>query len=74
MLAYEELRGAAGREVYYRPPRYEARELFPSALPKIRVRTGVHRLHDLSLGGVSIIVNDTGTVDFTLGESVPLTI
>ena len=54
MLAYEELKGASGREVWFRAPRYEARKLFPHLPPRVRVRTALHKLHDISLGGVGI--------------------
>ncbi len=33
MLAYEELKGSTGREIWFRPTRYEARKLFPNHAP-----------------------------------------
>ena len=54
MLAYEELKGAGGREVWFRAPRYEARKLFPHLPPRVGVKTSLHKLHDISLGGVRV--------------------
>lgn len=55
MLAYEELKGASGREVWFRPPRYEARKLFPHLAPRVRLGSTYFRLHDISLSGMAIV-------------------
>ncbi len=57
MLAYEELKGSSGREVWFRAPRYEARKLFPHLPPRVRVRSVLHKLHDISLGGIAVVCN-----------------
>ncbi|NWG46489.1 MAG: hypothetical protein HXY25_08065 [Alphaproteobacteria bacterium] len=67
MLAYEELRGAEGREAYFRLPRYEARKLFPDSPPRVRAKAGSYRLVDLSLGGLSVLVNEAPALDVAPG-------
>ena len=74
MLAYEELKGSAGREVWFRAPRYEARKLFPHLKPRVRVRSSVHKLHDISLGGVAVVCGQTAEDIPEVGEIVPLVI
>lgn len=74
MLAYEELKGSNGREVWFRAPRYEARKLFPQLPPRVRVRSASHKLHDISLGGVAVICSQTAEDIPEVGEIVPLTI
>jgi hypothetical protein len=74
MLAYEELTGSAGREVWFRAPRYEARKLFPHLPPRVKVRTGLHKLHDISLGGIAVVCAQTAEDIPEVGEVVPLAI
>ncbi len=74
MLAYEELKGSSGREVWFRAPRYEARKLFPHLPPRVRVRTALHKLHDISLGGIAVVCNQASEDIPEVGEIVPLTI
>jgi hypothetical protein len=74
MLAYEELKGSSGKEVWFRPPRYEARKLFPQCPPRVRVRTGLHQLQNISLGGLAALCSHTAEDLPEVGEIVPLTI
>lgn len=74
MLAYEELKGSTGKEIWYRPPRINARELFPSRLPRVRVGSSTYQLHDISLGGLSALSRGGGESALTTGQVVPLTI
>jgi extracellular factor (EF) 3-hydroxypalmitic acid methyl ester biosynthesis protein len=74
MLAYEELKGSTGREVWFRAPRYEARKLFPHLPPRVRVRSTFHKIHDISLGGVAVVCSQTAEDIPEVGEIVPLTI
>jgi extracellular factor (EF) 3-hydroxypalmitic acid methyl ester biosynthesis protein len=74
MLAYEELKGSSGREVWFRAPRYQARKLFPHLPPRVKVRSGLHKLHDTSLGGVAVVCSQTAEDIPEVGEIVPLTI
>jgi hypothetical protein len=74
MLAYEELRGSQGREVWFRPPRYEARRLFPHVLPRVRVNGNIYNLQNISLGGVAVLAQHGAEAGLEVGEVVPLTI
>jgi hypothetical protein len=74
MLAYEELKGAGGREVWFRAPRYEARKLFPHLPPRVGVKSSLHKLHDISLGGIAIVCNQSAEEIPEVGEVIPLTI
>jgi hypothetical protein len=74
MLAYEELRGSVGKEVWFRPPRYDARVLFPQSPPKVRLRSGIHKLQDISLGGLAVLCNQSAEDVPEIGEVVPLTV
>jgi extracellular factor (EF) 3-hydroxypalmitic acid methyl ester biosynthesis protein len=74
MLAYDELTGAAGRKMSYRPVRYDARRLFPSKPPRVKVRSNAYQLHNISLGGVAVIARHTNEEVLEVGEIVPLSI
>jgi len=74
MLAYEDLKGSSGREIWFRAPRYEARKLFPHLPPRVRVRSSLHKLHDISLGGVAVVCSQTSDDVPEVGEIVPLAI
>jgi hypothetical protein len=74
MLAYEELKGSTGREIWYRPPRYEARKLFPNARPKVRVRANVFHLHDISLSGIAAVSHQAADDGLAVGETVAVTL
>jgi extracellular factor (EF) 3-hydroxypalmitic acid methyl ester biosynthesis protein len=74
MLAYEELKGSTGKEVWFRAPRYEARKLFPHLPPRVCVRSVLHKLHDISLGGVSVVCGQAADDIPEVGEIVPLSI
>jgi extracellular factor (EF) 3-hydroxypalmitic acid methyl ester biosynthesis protein len=74
MLAYEELRGARGKEIRYRPPRYDARALFPHRPPRLRVGSAAYQIQNISLGGVAAITKEAPNDDLTVGDTVRLTI
>src|SRR6266849_6939236 len=74
MLAYEELKGSSGREIWFRAPRYEARKLFPHLPPRVRVRSSLHKLHDISLGGIAVVCNQAAEDIPDVGEVIPLMI
>jgi hypothetical protein len=74
MLAYEELKGSNGREIWFRAPRYEARKLFPHLPPRVCVRSTFHKLHDISLGGVAVVCSQTAEDIPEVGEIVPLSL
>ena len=73
MLAYEELKGSAGKEIWFRPTRFDARKLFPNHPPRVRVKSNSYQMHDISLTGVAIIAKQMMDDELTLGETVPLT-
>ena len=72
MLAYEELKGSSGREIWFRPTRYDARKLFPKNAPRVRVRADSYQLNDISLTGISVIAKQSAEEHLELGEVVPL--
>jgi hypothetical protein len=68
IAAYEELKGAAGRESWFRAPRYDAHKLFPRTPPKVRLRAGLHKLRNISLGGMSLSCSQSATDIPEIGE------
>ena len=74
MLAYEDLKGAKGREIWYRAPRYEAHKLFPHLPPRLRVGANAYQIHNISLGGVAAIAKQAIEDDPHVGETIRLTI
>jgi extracellular factor (EF) 3-hydroxypalmitic acid methyl ester biosynthesis protein len=73
MLAYEELKGSNGREIWFRPTRYDARKLFPNHAPRVRVKSGNYKLHDISLTGISVVTKQMAEGELEPGEIVPVT-
>jgi hypothetical protein len=60
MRAYEELPGAKGRRIFYRPERFSAREAFGHALPTVEIDDRSHILDDFSMTGLSVVgANDS---------------
>jgi len=76
MLAYQELKGSQGREVWFRAPRYEARKLFPHCPPRVCVGTTPCKLQNISLGGLAVVCNQTADAENLpdIGEIVPISI
>ena len=74
MLAYEELKGSHGREVWVRATRYDARKLFPNVPPRVNVGAACFKLHNISLGGLAVVCNHTIENIPDIGEIVPLSI
>jgi SAM-dependent methyltransferase len=74
MLAYDELQGSNGREVWYRAPRYDARNLFPHGAPRVQLGNALHRLQDISMGGMAIMCDQTALDIPDVGEIVPIAI
>jgi extracellular factor (EF) 3-hydroxypalmitic acid methyl ester biosynthesis protein len=74
MLAYEELKGSTGRQIRFRPPRYDARRMFPNLAPRVRVRTNAYRLHDISLSGLAALSKQANDDLPEVGETVSLSI
>src|SRR5665213_632272 len=74
MLAYEELTGSRGREIWVRAPRYDARKLFPHVPPRVCVGSSYYKLHNISLGGLAVLCNHGAEDIPDVGEIVPLSI
>ena len=74
MLAYEELKGSSGRQIYFRPKRYEASQLFPATPPRVQLKAAVYRLGDISLTGICVNANQSVEAVFEVGEIVPITV
>jgi len=55
MRAYEELPGANGRRIFYRPQRFAAREAFGTVPPTVEIDDRSHTLDDLSMTGLSVV-------------------
>lgn len=74
MLAYEELKGSSGRQIFFRPQRFAANELFQDTPPKVMLHGLEFRLANLSLTGASVNANQSVEVDFTDGDILPIDI
>jgi hypothetical protein len=74
MLSYEELKGAAGREIWYRPPRHDARTLFPLSPPRVQVGSELHQLRNISVGGLAVSCRNSAEALPDVGETLDLTI
>jgi len=74
MLAYEQLKGSSGRQIFFRPKRYDASELFAGMPPKVWVKSAIFRLGDISLTGICINANQSVDVSFEIGEFLPIVV
>ena len=72
MLAYEELKGSSGKEIWFRPTRFDARKLFPNNPPRVRVKSSSYQLHNISLTGIAVVAKQANEEELTLGETVPI--
>ncbi len=71
---YEELMGALGRAMYYRPERKRVRDLLSrDARPQLLVAGHEYPLFDISMNGVSLLVDD-GQPVLTVGRETDLTL
>ena len=73
MLAYDELRGSTGREIWYRPPRYESHKLFSGTPPRVRAGANFYQIHNICLSGVATMTRQTED-DFEVGQTLPISI
>jgi hypothetical protein len=74
LLAYEELKGASGRQIFFRPKRYEAADLFSGTPPKVVVKSATFRLSDISLTGICVNANQAVDVTIEVGEVLPIAV
>lgn len=73
MQAYDELRGSTGREIWYRPPRYDAHKLFPGTPPRVRARENFYQINNICLGGIAATTRQPED-GFEVGETLPISI
>ncbi|HQT95503.1 MAG TPA: PilZ domain-containing protein, partial [Thermoanaerobaculaceae bacterium] len=72
--SYEELMGALGRAVFFRPERRRVRDLLSrDAQPQLLVDGEEHPLFDLSLNGVSFLSQD-GVESWPAGRELDVTL
>ncbi len=73
--SYEELVGALGRAVYFRPERRRVRELLSrDAEPLVQTKAGQFRLFDVSLNGVSFTASAKDLESFPIGEEIDVSV
>lgn len=71
MRAYEDLKGAEGRRLYYRAERFGTRDLFQRVPPGLRVGEQFYTLHDISMNGLAAFApRDLDGPD--VGERLPI--
>lgn len=63
---YEDLPGASGKHVNFRPERTPAKVLFPEKAPKVHINGTIGDLLDVSLSGFSFVV----AADSSVGDSL----
>lgn len=74
-VQYENLLGAQGKRIFYRPERYGARALFGSLAPEIEIGERRFPMHDASMTGVAIFLNGASSelaAQFTPGANMML--
>lgn len=74
MLAYEELKGSSGRQIFFRPQRYTTSDLFPDAPPRVFIDGLEFRLANLSLTGASMNASQNVDITFAEGDILPVDI
>ena len=73
MREYESLQGSTGREIWYRPPRYEAHKLFPGSPPRVQAASHIFQIQNICLGGIATTSRDSEG-EFEVGQILPLSI
>jgi extracellular factor (EF) 3-hydroxypalmitic acid methyl ester biosynthesis protein len=69
---YEDLAGAEGKLIFYRPQRFTAREIYKQIVPSLRVNKMPFVLHDLSISGMAACTEVNQSPDAEIGEEVPV--
>lgn len=69
---YEELTASHGRQIFFRAPRLRARELFDRELPLTVVDGHSCTLFDISMSGMSALLESDNGETFTVGAVVPV--
>lgn len=73
MREYESLQGSTGREIWYRPPRYDAHKLFPGSAPRLRAASHLFQIQNICLGGIATTSRDADD-EFEIGQIIPISI
>lgn len=71
---YEELTGADGPRIRYRPERYQARALYGQFPPEVEIGGARHKILDLSMSGLAVAVRRDQTNFGELGSELDLRI
>jgi hypothetical protein len=74
MLSYEDLQGSSGRQIFFRPKRYEASHLFAGTPPRVLLKSAIFRLGDISLTGVCVNANQSVETNFQVDEVLPVVV
>ncbi len=75
MRHYEDLGGAKGRNIYYRAPRYEARELFNAGTVEAQLGEGPLELENVSMTGIAVMDRQgDDTWESSVNGTFPITI
>lgn len=74
MLSYEDLQGSSGRQIFFRPKRYEASQLFAGTPPRVLLKSAVFRLGDISLTGICVNANQSVETTFQVDEVLPIVV
>jgi extracellular factor (EF) 3-hydroxypalmitic acid methyl ester biosynthesis protein len=69
---YEDLAGAEGKLIYYRPQRFTARDIYKQLVPNLRINDTPLILHDLSISGVAGCTEVNAAPEAETGDEVPL--
>lgn len=67
-LNYDELEGESGRKAFFRPKRFEARDIFAMPLPKVTVNDNDWALENLSLSGMALSASSGNLDAYQIGS------
>jgi len=72
VTAYENLKGASGKRIYYRAERVDPKHLFIGRGPDTLINGRPHRLLNLSMSGIAALDHTDSYSDQDIGAVVPL--
>ena len=72
MANYEDLKGAAGQQIYYRAERFNPKHLFGDQGPATFIDGTQHQLLNLSLSGLATLDRTNSHDEQSIGETVPI--
>jgi len=71
-VQYENLTGASGQSINFRPPRFRPKELFESSGPETIINGIDHHLFDISMSGLAAIDRQSTQSPDIVGREVPI--